>query len=326
MIHVINDSNDPFFNHALEEYFLSEFDEDVFVIWINRPSILIGRNQNTFAEINLDYVRKNNIDVVRRLSGGGAVYNDLGNMNFTFISNKSDDNSFSRFACPVIDALISLGVNARFSGRNDITIDDKKFSGNAQYFHKDKILHHGTLLYDVDMSKLSKALKTHPLKFKNKSVKSVSSRVTNISEHLKEKMDLPEFKAYLENYIKNTYNIKSSYIPTDVDLKNIEKIAQNRFRTETWNYGKNTSYSISTSTITSFGIMDFNLTLDKNIISSFKIFGDFFGKRPIEELEKIFLGLEFNEENVSKSLENINISDFISGLEKQEFIYGLFKL
>ena len=127
MIHVVNTSNDPFFNHALEEYFLSEYDEEIFTIWINRPSILIGRNQNTFAEINSAYVSENNIDVVRRLSGGGAVYNDLGNMNFTFISKKSDDHSFSRFASPVIDALKSLDVDAQFTGRNDITIEGKKF-------------------------------------------------------------------------------------------------------------------------------------------------------------------------------------------------------
>ena len=302
MIHVVNTSNDPFFNHALEEYFLSEYDEEIFTIWINRPSILIGRNQNTFAEINSAYVSENNIDVVRRLSGGGAVYNDLGNMNFTFISKKSDDHSFSRFASPVIDALKSLDVDAQFTGRNDITIEGKKISGNAQYFYEDKVLHHGTLLYDVKMDKLTKALNTHPLKFQNKAVKSVSSRVANISDYLENKMNLHDFKAYLENYIKDTYSIKSSYILTSSDIEKIEEIAQKRFRTASWNFGKNTSYNISSSIVLSSGILDFNLTVKNNIIYDFKIFGDFFGESPIEELETMFLGLELEKEKIKKEL------------------------
>ena len=323
MIHVVNTSNDPFFNHAIEEYFLSEYDEEIFTIWINRPSILIGRNQNTFAEINSAYVSENNIDVVRRLSGGGAVYNDLGNMNFTFISKKSDDHSFSRFASPVIDALKSLDVDAQFTGRNDITIEGKKISGNAQYFYEDKVLHHGTLLYDVKMDKLTKALNTHPLKFQNKAVKSVSSRVANISDYLENKMDLHDFKTYLENYIKDTYSIKSSYTLTSSDIEKIEEIAQKRFRTASWNFGKNTSYNISSSIVLSSGILDFNLTVKNNIIYDFKIFGDFFGEIPIEELETMFLGLELKKEKIHNALNDICICDFIMGLDKESFISAL---
>ncbi|MDD4343748.1 MAG: lipoate--protein ligase family protein, partial [Eubacteriales bacterium] len=212
MIYVVNDSDNPFFNHAIEEYIIKNIEEDAFILWRNRPSILIGRNQNTLTEIDYEYVRQEKIDVVRRLSGGGTVFNDLGNINFTFITKKAQDgsslsNGFEKFAFPVIKALQSLGVNAVFTGRNDITIDEKKFSGNAQYHYKDKTLHHGTLLFSGNLERLAKALKSKPLKLQDKGVKSVRSRVTNISEHLKSPMNVIEFKEYLKKYIMDFHNI-----------------------------------------------------------------------------------------------------------------------
>ena len=163
MLYVVNNSNDPYFNHAVEEYIMNNFSEEVFMLWINKPTILIGRNQNTMSEIELDYVNENDIEVVRRLSGGGAVYNDYGVMQFTFITYKNQnplEDGFEKFARPVIEALNSLGVKAEFTGRNDILIEGKKICGNAQYSNKDKIIHHGTLLYNGDMSVIGKALKS----------------------------------------------------------------------------------------------------------------------------------------------------------------------
>lgn len=328
MIYVINNSNDPFFNHAAEEYLMNNFDDEVFMLWINKPSILIGRNQNTVSEINLDYVKNNGIEVVRRLSGGGTVYNDLGNMNFTFITNRNPlepqvKNGFEKFALPVINVLQSLGVNAIFTGRNDITIDDKKFSGNAQYFQKDKLLHHGTLLFDCDMSKLSLALKSKAVKFKDKGVKSVGARVTNILPHLKKPMTLEDFKEYLKNYIIDDHNIENIYEFSERDLKEINKIAKERFSTWEWNYGKSPEYRYENAVRYPSGVVEYNLNVEDGIIVDISIYGDFFGEENIKELELALIGTKHSMDELENQLKDINIDKHIKGLSNKEFIKGL---
>ncbi|WMM24865.1 lipoate--protein ligase [Tissierella sp. MB52-C2] len=328
MIYVINNSNDPFFNHAAEEYLMNNFDEEVFMLWINKPSILIGKNQNTISEINLDYVKENDITVVRRLSGGGTVYNDLGNMNFTFITYRSSSdtkvkNGFEKFALPVINALKSLGANAEFTGRNDIVIDGKKFSGNAQYFQKDKLLHHGTLLYDCDMSKLSLALKSKPIKFVDKSVKSVGARVTNIVDHVKEEMSLLEFREYLKNYVINTHGIETIYEFNEKDLEEINKIVKDRFETWEWNYGKSPNYKYTNSRKYPSGVVEYHLEVESGQIEKISIYGDFFGEKNITELEEKLIGKKHNINDLELVLNTININDYIHGLSAKEFIEGL---
>ena len=191
MLLIYNEKTNPFFNLAMEEYFLKNFDEDIFILWRNESSVIVGKNQNTLSEINLDYIKENSIPVVRRQSGGGAVFHDLGNINFTFIASNNDNFSdFKRFTTPIIELLKTLDINAKFSGRNDLLIDGCKFSGNAQYNYKNKVMHHCTLLFSSQISDMSNALKVKPIKFEGKSIKSVKARVTNISEHLKVPMDI----------------------------------------------------------------------------------------------------------------------------------------
>lgn len=328
MIYVINNNDDPFFNHAAEEYIMNNFDDEVFMLWINKPSILIGKNQNTISEINLDYVKENDIKVVRRLSGGGTVYNDLGNMNFTFITyrDKSKYNvkdGFEKFALPVINALKSLGVNASFTGRNDILIDGKKISGNAQYFKKDKLLHHGTILYDVDISKLSLALKSKAVKFKDKSVKSVGGRVTNIVDHLPKTMTLEEFKEYLEKHIINTYKIDKIYEFTKNDLEDINQISKKRFETWEWNYGRSPKYLYENAIKYPCGVVEYNIDVEEGIMTDVFISGDFFGEESIKELEKKLIGKRHRIKDIEESLENIIVDKYIKGLSNKEFISGL---
>ena len=327
MLYVKNNSNDPFFNHAVEEYLMKNFDEEVFILWINKPAILIGRNQNTLSEINLDYVRKNNIEVVRRLSGGGTVYNDLGNMNFTFITYRDSDptkDGFEKFARPVIEALRSLGVDAKFTGRNDILIEGRKFSGNAQYCGNDKLLHHGTLMYDCDMSKLSYALKSRDIKFVDKSVKSVGSRVTNIFPHLSKPMTVEEFKDYLENFVIDYHKIENVYELSEEDIVEIEKIADERFRTWEWNYGKSPRYKYENIVkYPGVGVVEYSLDIDKGYISKISIYGDFFGECPIEELEEKLLGARFTVDGLAENLEGVDLNKYIRSLTIKEFIEGI---
>jgi len=189
MIRIVNDHTDPRINLAVEEYALNYLDprEEYVILWQNEPTVVVGRNQNTVAEVNAPFIKERGIHVVRRLSGGGAVYHDFGNLNFTFIvdAQKEMVSNFEYFTRPVIQALASLGVEAEFSGRNDITIDGKKFSGNAQYWSKNRLLHHGTILFNSQLDVVQEALNVSADKLQSKGVKSVRSRVTNIYPYLK---------------------------------------------------------------------------------------------------------------------------------------------
>ena len=200
MLCIFNNSNDAYFNMAVEEYVFTHFSDDIFMLWRNEPAIIVGLFQNSLAEINLDYVKEKNIKVVRRLTGGGAVFHDLQNLNFTFVESNSKGN-FRTFTQPIIEVLNGIGVDARFEGRNDLMIDGRKFSGNAQCVRNGRMLHHGTLLFDTAMTDMSNALKVNPLKFEDKAVKSVRKRVTNISEHLKSPMTVIQFADLIMKHI-----------------------------------------------------------------------------------------------------------------------------
>jgi len=187
MLCIENNHTDPYFNLAVEEYLLRNFGEDCFMLWRNKASIIVGKHQNALAEINYDYVKENNIDVIRRLSGGGTVFHDLGNLNFTFIQNVNKNENivdFKRYIEPIVKVLQQQGVNAKHEGRNDIMIGGRKVSGNAEHVFKKRVLHHGTLLFSSEISNLSKALKVNPLLYQDKGVKSVKSRVANINQFL----------------------------------------------------------------------------------------------------------------------------------------------
>jgi lipoate-protein ligase A len=229
MICIKNEDTNPYFNLAAEEYVLKNFSDNAFMLWRNAPSIIVGNHQNTLAEINTEYVKENNIDVVRRLSGGGAVFHDLGNLNFTFIKNidkNKDKVDFSTFTQPIIDVLRNMNINANFEGRNDIVIDGKKISGNAQHTNGNRILHHGTLLFSSVMTDLSNALKVNPLKFKDKAVKSVKSRVSNISDHMPEKTDVLTFRNRIMDYIVSTHEGAYLYEYTNEDRKKINQLVE----------------------------------------------------------------------------------------------------
>ena len=209
MKYIVNKSNNPAYNIALEAYAFRELtsEDEIFILWINEPAIIIGKHQNTIQEINKEYTDEHGIHVVRRLSGGGAVYHDLNNLNYTIISNKSEEGAFDfkTFSQPVIATLADLGVKAEFTGRNDLEIDGKKFCGNAQAYYKGRMMHHGCLLFDVDMSVLGDALKVSKDKIESKGIKSVRARVTNILNELPEKITVNEFSDKILEKMKETY-------------------------------------------------------------------------------------------------------------------------
>ena len=326
MLFINHNNINPYFNHAAEEYVLKNFDDECFMLWRNSPCILIGKNQNAFAEINTDYVKENNIIVVRRLTGGGAVFNDLGNINFTFISrNKGDINSnFRKFTLPILKALDSLGINATFSGRNDITINGKKISGNAQYYYKDKVLHHGTLLFSSSISNLSEALKVNPLKIKSKGVNSVSARVTNIRNYLNTDMDVLQFKNYITSFVMDYFKEKNLYNFTDYDFKNINTIMEDRFSKFSWNFGRNPEYEFRKEIRFKGGTIEVNFNVVNGYINDLKFYGDFFFKDNISKLEKNFLNIKHDFNNINCLLDKIDVQAYINDMEKEDLLELLF--
>lgn len=327
MIYIKNDDNRPQFNLALEQYVfdsLDQFDE-IFLLWINEPSIIVGKNQNTIEEINLDYIRENNINVVRRLSGGGAVYHDYGNLNYTIISksNKTSAFNFEAFSQPVIEVLAKLGVKAEFTGRNDIVIDGQKFCGNAQYMKKGKVLHHGAILFDTDLTVLSKALKVSKDKIESKGVKSVRSRVTNIIDHLEEKITIEDFKQLLLDHMFQGDKEIKEYKLTEEDYANINKLMEERYSTWEWNFGESPKFNISKSKRFAAGKVETKIQVEEGIIKDMKFYGDFFGGGEISTVEEKFIGIKYKEDEIEKVLNDIDIGYYFSGISKDEIIQSI---
>lgn len=321
---IYNENTNPYFNLAMEEYFLKNATGDIFLLWRNENAIIVGKNQNTLAEINYDYVKNNNIKVVRRQSGGGAVFHDLGNINFTFIScNENSFSDFKKFTMPIINALKGLGIDAEFSGRNDLLIDGKKFSGNAQYNYQNKVMHHGTLLFSSVINNVSDALKVKASKFEGKSVKSVKSRVTNISEHLNQPMNVLDFKDYIMDFVAKSDENNTLYNLTEEDIYNINKLVEEKYSTWDWNFGNSPKYSLSNELKYAGGNIEFNLNVEKGIIKNIKFFGDFFGKNDVSFIEDKLIGIKHDEESIREALINIDINDYFLGADVDILTMGI---
>jgi|SRR5690554_348126 len=329
MLTIINEKTDPRYNLALEEYVLKKLpkDNDYILLWQNEPAIIIGRNQNTHEEINSKYVKEHNIHVVRRISGGGAVYHDFGNLNYTFVTNNTRDNlnNFRKFTEPVIKALNSLGVKAEFAGRNDILIDGKKFSGNAQTYYRDRMYHHGTILFDADLDMVAKVLQVKLEKIESKGIKSNRSRVTNILPYLEKPMTIKEFQNYLLTFILGTEDIESkTYHLTEEDYQNIDKLMKEKYATWEWNFGENPDFALTKEKRFAGGKVSFRLDVSEGYIKNVKIFGDFFGKTEVSKLEQVLKGVKFERESVEKLLDIITIEDFFYNITKEDIISLLF--
>ena len=323
----IKDSHtDPYFNLAADEYVLKNFEEDCFMLWRNDPSVIVGKHQNTLAEINIDFVNSNNIKVVRRISGGGAVFHDLGNLNFSFIMSGHEGHliDFRKFTNPILEALLTMGIEGRFEGRNDLTIDGMKFSGNAEHIWKNRTLHHGTLLFSAEISNLSAALKTDPLKFTSKAVKSNRSRVTNISSHLKDKMSVIEFRDRIMDYILQKYPDSKIYKYTAEDISGIEKLCYEKFTRWEWNFGYSPKYDFEKKVQTKGGILEFRLNVEKGLIKDFKVYGDFIHKNDIDIFEHSIIGMKHDYNTILNSLTVLKFEEYFRDIGKEEFVGGMF--
>ena len=320
---------DPRINLAIEEYALKYLDlsESYLLFYINEPSIIIGKNQNTIEEINTAYVEEQNIHVVRRLSGGGAVYHDKGNLNFSFITKDDGESfhNFKKFTEPVVQALEKLGVKAEMSGRNDIIASDgRKISGNAQFSIRGRMFSHGTLLFDSEIDSIVSALKVKKDKIESKGIKSVRSRVANISEYLEEKITIEHFRELLLRNIFDGIEQVPTYELKEDDWKKINEISQERYKNWDWNYGKSPKFNYQHSHRFPVGQIDVRLEVQKGSIHNCKIYGDFFGVDDVEEVEQALIGTRYEREDLEKALNEINVKKYFGNIEKADFINLLY--
>jgi lipoate-protein ligase A len=295
---------DPTFNFALEYYIIknADFAGDYFLFWRTDPTLMIGRYQITAAEINEAYAKEKNIRVVRRISGGGTIYTDPGGWQFSFITKSNpDETDFRHYTAPVIQALDEIGVIAYFNNRNDILIDGKKISGNAQHRTKDCILHHGSILFDTDIEEMVRSITVADDKIISKGIQSVRQRVTNVVDHMEKKITPEAFKELMLKSMNK--NVSSTYELKDKDREEIEKIAENKFRSWDWNYGRSPAYEITKGRRFDGGKLEVYLNLDRGRIKNARINGDFFFYGDLGHLTESLVGCTYKEEDVRAALQ-----------------------
>ena len=326
MLCISSPSNDPFFNLASEEYLLKCFQEDVFLLYRNEPSIVVGKHQNTLAEINYPFVQEKGIIVARRISGGGTVFHDLGNLNFAFMSCGKEGElvDYGKFTRPVIDAMAHMGLNVHMGKRNELLLGKKKISGTASHVFKRRVLHHGTLLFSSRMSDLSKALKVEPNRFSDRAVKSVRSQVTNIRDHLVDKMEVSDFQNQILAFIFNNTENAQEYHLNKQDLKEIQQLRDNKFSTWEWNFGYSPKYQFNKNLVFKSGTLALHMNVEKGIIKEVNFEGEFMTTKDIHKLEDVLVGTIHDPETLRIRLSGINVADYITGLENEVLLSGMF--
>lgn len=317
-------STEPEFNLALEQYVFDTFprDRSYFLLWQNHNAVIVGRHQNTLAEINEPYIREHGIHVVRRLSGGGAVYHDMGNLNFTYIQDSASgiQLDLGMFCRPLAQAIRALGANAEVNGRNDITIDGKKFSGNAQYVKDGRVMHHGTILFDSDLSCAGLALTPDPEKISAKGVKSVRSRMTTVREHLSGDISLAQFKTLLLEKLFAGQPMERYDLTAD-DIAAVEELRRTRYGTWDWNYGGSPPCDLQRKKrIEGCGTVECRFHIRDGRITEAVFCGDFFSARDPRLLADRFIGLRPAAEDYRKALEGIDVSEYFTGLSNEALL------
>lgn len=336
MLYIPHQSTDVYFNFGLEYYLLSEmrFTEPVFLLWRTTPTLMIGKYQNALSEVNVDYVNKHQLELVRRKSGGGTIYTDLGGFQYSFIQPQNKNRiEFSEFVKPIIAGLDSLGVEAIFSGRNDLLVEGKKISGTAQYKELGYVVHHGSLLYDTDLEALTQSTQVELEKIESKGIKSVRDRVTNISQHMNSRMLPSEFQDYLVRFVLNysegepvldsKINPQNIYNLTATDVEKIETIADRDFRSTKAFWYRDPSFNLNLKQRFDGGMIQLDLAVKQGLIEKVRVFGDFFGTLETAEVEKVLQGSSLKSKEILLRLKSLSLRSKLYRITAED-IAGMF--
>jgi lipoate-protein ligase A len=322
MLCILQKDTNPFFNIASEEYFLKNFSDDILILYRNSPSVIIGKHQNTFAEIDYNFVHENNINIVRRLSGGGSVYHDYGNVNFTFIRNGKEGQlvDFKGFTKPIVDALARLGVEANYQGQNSLYVKGKKISGNAEHIFKQRVMHHGTLLFSTNQQLLARVLYVDLNRYFDKAVKSVRANTTNLIEHISPTLTIDEFINILYNHLKSSFKESIDYTISHKDSEAIDELIKSKYATWEWNFGYSPTFSFSRDILTPNGTLTINAEVEKGILKTISIKGNAIPIDQKDSLVQTLVGCSFRPDNVGNLLNTSSVEKSV----KQKLLANLF--
>ncbi len=308
------------FNIASEEYLLEHTTGSYIYFWRNESAVIVGKNQNTLSEVDLDYTTSKGIEVVRRMSGGGAVYHDLGNVCYTVIAPYDDNvDTYREFSKPLIEYLNSIGIPVEFSGRNDLSVGEYKVSGNAERVYRNRVMHHGTLLFDTDLTVLSKALIPSPLKLQSKGIKSIRKRVANIKEICNIPYGADEFFDELVTHFSSIYETKEF---SQDEIEEIRRIANTKYSTYEWNVGESPKAEFIKKVKFDYGIVELSFDVIDGVLVNTRLQGDYFELKNTAEIEVKLNGVRPTREALENAL--VDIGDYIRGAEVRQFIDKIF--
>lgn len=326
-IYLETGSLDPHYNLAFEEYVLCKRREgDYLLLWQNDNTVVVGQNQNTEEEINRDFVEAHGVHVVRRSTGGGAVYHDLGNLNYSFITDaeSAEEMAARRFTEPIVRALRKLGLQAEASGRNDILVEGRKVSGTARRLVNGRLLHHGTLLFDTDPAMVAGALRVAPEKLSSKGVRSVHSRIGNIRAFLREDMELPAFWAFLKGELTRDGLTNGALTPGE--LAEVEALKQVKYDTWEWNFGRSPEYNAAGRYRGNAGGLEVRASIRNGNIAEIAFYGDFLSLRPLEELTESLRGCPFRRDAVSEALDHFRLEELFGEIPRENILETIFSV
>jgi lipoate---protein ligase len=316
--------HDPFYNLAAEEYLLKNSGEEVFMLWQSDPVVVVGKHQNTLAEVNYRFIRGNNIQVARRMTGGGTVYHDGGNINFTFIRQGEPGRlvDFGSFIAPVIAFLKSLGIEAIRGQKNEILVDGKKISGNAEHVYRNRVLHHGTLLYNVNLDRLRESLIPGG-RYTDKSVQSNRSSVMNLSERFLPEMATGKFGDLFMQFIQENFQ-GIPFKPGLLEQQAIQKLAVEKYRSWDWVYGWSPDYSFEGGYSSGQHHIEINLAVHRGLIQHCTLQSDTIGQQSLNDTAGRLTGVPHDENSIMKKLSKENLSKIIRGKDLEDLVLSFF--